>query len=439
VKPTKFLTSRSTVIALFSAICVALLIASAVPQRASLGGKIPPWVEKLPEGLRFLSTLLGLDNIVGSGWFAVLVTLFWISLVVSTLSQYRAARTLANQLPPAAVPQESVRIGATPATIAGVARESGYRPAGVAGGIQRYVKNRIGYWGNFLLHVGLVTAVFFSLVYVLTQHRVLLRLTGQELTRLSSGNVQELRGVMAQQRKLPYSVVLNTMEPRFWGNDKLEHLASELYFTGEPGGEPRRVDVALSDKSHYGPFIVYQVNAFGRTFDLEFISERGEIHRERLYLPYPPRRDAAGYGEMAIPGTDLLLKGKFYADAERKSMKLNEPPLTLRLNRGKELLGEVPLTIGAAGRLGPFRVRLAQSEWWTDILLDGTRGTFGIFAGFALILAGVLCSYCLVPREIIVRESDGEVTVQHVVRRFAQFYGEEFDEIMKKAGNKGDI
>lgn len=439
MKLTKFITSRSTVIALFTAISVALLFASAVPQRASLGGKTPPWVERLPDSLHFLSTLLGLDNIVGSGWFAILVTLFGISLVISTVAQYTATRTLANRLPPEAVPQESIRIDVAPAAFAELVKAAGYRPAGSADGVHRYVKNRIGYWGNFLLHIGLVTAVFFSLIYVLTQHRVLVRLTGQEITRLSSGNVQELRGIMPQQRSLPHSVVLKALELRFWGNDKPEHLSSELYFTDQPGGDPRRVDVALSDKSHFGPYIVYQGNAFGRTFDLEFISERGEIHRERLYLPYPPKRDVAGYGEMVLTGTDFLLKGKFYADRERKTMKLNEPPLTLRLYRGKELQGEVTLTAGATGQLGPFSVRLAQSEWWTDILLDGTRGTAGIFTGFALILAGVLSSFCLVPREIVVRETDGGIYAQYVARRFAQFYCEEFDEIIQNARSTGGI
>ena len=234
-------------------------------------------------------------------------------------------------------------------------------------------------------------------------------------------------------------MVLKELLPRFWANDKLEYLSSELYFTDQPGGEPQRVDIAVSDKSQYGQYIVYQANAYGRVFDLEFVSERDEIYRERLYLPYPLSRDVAGYGEMPIRGTDFLLKGKFYADTERKSIHLHEPPLSLRLYRSKDLLGEVTLATGSPGQLGPLTVRLAQSEWWTDILLDGTRGTFGIFAGFALILTGVLCSYCLVPREIIVRESNGEIYVHHIARRFAQFYREEFDELIQKTRSTGGL
>jgi len=439
VKVSTFLTSRSTVITLFVAICVALLIASSIPQQASLGGKNPEWVGRLPDGLRFLTTWLKLDHIVGSGWFATLVALFWLSLAISTVSQYSATCALARRVPSAVVPPESVTIEMPPVAFARLVTGAGYHLVGSADGVQRYVKNRIGLWGNFLLHVGLVTAVFFSMIYVVTQHRVLVRLTGQELTRLTPSNVQELRGIFPMKQQLPYSAVLKNLEPRFWGNDKLEYLSSELYITDIAGAEPRRVDVALSDKSSYGPYIVYQANAYGRAFDLELETARGERLRTRLFLPYPPKRNVAGYGEIGIDGTDFLIKGKYFADAEHASMKLNRPPFSVRLYRGKELQGEAVLAPGAKEQLGPLAVTLVQSEWWTDILLDDSRGTAGIFFGFILILSGVLSSYCLVPREIIVREAAGGAFVQHIARRFAQFYREEFDEIIQKVRTEGEL
>lgn len=435
MKITKFLTSRSTVIALFSALSLALLWASLVPQRIAVG-KTPDWVAGLPAGVRSLATLLGLDNVVGTPWFAVLGLLFWLSLLVSAVSQYGTARALAARIPSAEVPPESVRVELAPERLDELVRQAGYRPAGRADGVARYVRNRAGYWGNFLLHVGLVVAVVFSLVYVVTQHRVLLRLTSDEAVRPTPDTVPETVGVLPLTRELPYSVLLKEVRPGFWGNDRLESLSSELYFTGRAGGDPRRVEVALSDKSRFGPYLVYQVNSYGRAFDLELSSPEGVL-RPRLFLPYPDRRDRAGYGEAALPG-GYLLKAKFYADAEQRSMRLNRPPFTVRLYRGSELLRQLTLEPGEAAQLGPYTVRLVRSAWWTDILLDGSRGTFGIFAGFAVILAGVLCSYCLVPREIIVREKDGALHLQQVVRRFASFYREEFEELLSAAGKTGE-
>ncbi len=416
---------------LLIAVSSALLLTCFLPQRSSGDGNIPPWVGRLPEQFHFLSSLLGLDNIVGAGWFAFLVGLFSCSLIFSTLAQYKTAMSQARRLPSGSIPDESIRLKLSPSLLAQRLQTAGYRLAGSGEGVERYVKNRWGYWGNFLIHLGLVTVVLFSLVYIVTRHRVLLRLTGGEMTLLTPGNFVEMKGVMPLQRRLPAGISLIRLEPRFWKNDKLEFLSSELSFTDRPGSQPRRVDVALCDKSQYGPFIVYQMNAYGRAFDLLFESPRGERHGQRFFLPYPPSHMKAGYGDTALEGTDLLLKGKFYTDSKRQSMKLNSPPLYLRLQRGQELLGEVTLQPGAAKVLGPLKVTLTRSSWWTDILLEGSRGTTGIFAGFAVILAGVLISYCLVPREIIVRESGGTLHLQQVARRFALFYREEFADIIQ--------
>jgi hypothetical protein len=284
----------------------------------------------------------------------------------------------------------------------------------------------------------MVVAIAFCLVYLVTQHRAFLRLVDQESTRFIPGTFDEVLGAERFRQRLPDSITLTRLEPVFWGNDRLASLASRLTITDRPGDQPRRVDVALSDKSQFGPFIVYQANAFGVAFDLELLSPEGGMSQERLFLPYPAARDKAGYGEKTLKGGVLLLKGKFYADAELKGIRLSTPLLILRLYRGGEFLGETRLTPGTSGAIGPYVFKLAQAQWWTSVLLDGSRGMSGIFAGFALLLAGVLGSYCLVPREVIVREEPGGVRLQHLVRRFAPFYREEFDDLIQAARQKGE-
>jgi len=284
-----------------------------------------------------------------------------------------------------------------------------------------------------------VTAIVFSLLYVVTQHRVMVRLVAGEPTLLVPGTFAEMVGVPQFRQRLPVSIALERLEPDFWGNDRLASLSAQLLFTDHPGDQPRRVEVALSDKSHFGPFLVYQISEFGVAFDLQFlVPEREGLTQERLILPYPGSRDKAAYGEILLKESGLLLKGKFFADSGKKSMKLGTPLLVLRLYRGTQLLGECTLQPGKSAALGPLFVRLAGSEWWTNILLDGSRGMSGIFAGFALLLAGVLSSYCLVPREIMVREAEGGVYVQQIARRFAQFYREEFEELTA-AGKTGGV
>ena len=431
MKPAKFVTARSTVITLLVAISSALLLTCFLPQRSTLGGKPPEWPARLPDALHVLTSVVGLDNIVATSWFATLLALFSLSLAVSTHSQFRNTRLQSSHLPASAIPPGSIRLELSPEILAERLQGAGYKLVGSRDGVLRYVKNMAGYWGNFLIHLGLVVVVLFSLVYVVTQHRLLLRLTSDETTSLTPGHYAEMHGIMPLRRTLPVGVSLTRLEPRFWENDKLEYLGSELSVTERTGDQPETVKVALCDKSEYGSFIVYQMNAYGRAFDLQILPPGGAPYTQRIFLPYPSRRDQAAYGETALEGTDLQLKVKFFADLEKRSMKLNSPPLTLRLCRGKESLGEVTLQPGITEQLGPLTVKLARSAWWTDILLEGSRGTGGIFTGFAVILAGVLGSYCLVPREIIVRDSGGALFVQQLARRFPLFYQEEFAEITR--------
>lgn len=434
----KKLTSRSTVIFLLSAITASLLEALVLPQRTSTGGKVPEWVGRLPEGVRPLVDWLGLDNVVGSGWFLALIALFGLSLALSTVNQFGAVRTLVTRPPREDAVPDGVWLDEEFASLQGRLESAGYRLSASSGRVHRFVKFRSGYWGNFLLHLGLATAVVFSLVYVATQHRVFMRLVGQESTRLIPGNIEEMHGMFPFQLGLPESVRLTRVEPAFYPNDRLASLGSRLEFSTAPGRPATGVEVALSDKSQIGPFLVYQANAFGQVFDLLVSGAPGGLSQERLFLPYPPGRDKASYGELKLKESGLLLKAKFVADAQKKSMQPREPVLTLRLLRGKELMGQATLRPGETGRLGPLLVQVGQNQWWTDILLDGSRGMSGIFAGFAIILIGVLSSYCLVPREILVREADSGVYLAHVVRRFAHFYREEFEALVKAAGTTGE-
>ncbi|GFO70107.1 ResB-like family cytochrome C biogenesis protein [Geomonas limicola] len=431
MKALNFLTSRKTVLTLLAAVTLALLTAVLVPQRENAGSKVPAWLERLPEPLREAAGFIGLDNVVGSWWFMLLIAVFGLSLLLSTYNQYTAVVAQLKRSPsPDALP-DGVRVAGDLAGFAPRLDAAGYRLCGSTGKLHRFVKHRMGYWGNFLLHLGLVIAVIFSLMYVVTQHRVFLRLVSGETVVPGAENSAEMLGALRFRRPLPAGITLEEVQPAFYPNDKLAALGSRLSFQKEPGGAPQRVQVALSDKSWYDPFVVYQVNSFGRAFVLEFDSPyRQGRARERLTIPYPQRRDLAGYGEVPLKEEGLVLKGKFYADPEKKGMQLTPSPLFLRLYRDKELLGETALKPGESGSLGPLVLRLARDAWWTDILLDGSRGTFGIFAGFAVILFGVLFSYCLVPREILVREGDGELYLKHSARRFAQIYREEFDAIV---------
>jgi hypothetical protein len=182
---------------------------------------------------------------------------------------------------------------------------------------------------------------------------------------------------------------------------------------------------------------VYQKNSFGTAFFLRLEDGRRAPHQEILYLPFPARRDKAGYDTIQLADPGLTLKAKYYADSARQSIYPVHPLLVLRLYDGDRMLGEAALQTGQASVLGNFSVQLVKAEWWTDYLFEGSRGTFGIFTGFAFILAGVLLTYCVTPRTILVRQTDDGYRVSWQIVRFHDFYAAEKEQVF--AACRGEL
>lgn len=421
----RFFTTRATVLALILLLAASLAIAVVVPQVGGDG--------RLLAGP--LVAALGLNRIFSTWWFVALALLFVISLLFSTVDQFKAARSRTFQPPHGsgegalASPRSAVQLDAE-------LRAAGYRrlaagPAGV-----RYVKAALGYWGNFLLHLGMTLTVVFALVYVVTEHRAIIRVVSGESLPLKPGDYAERRGLLAGRLSLPAAITLVRLTPEFWEQDQLKALTSELVFFAADGHQ-RQLKVALSDKSRYHDLIVYQQPAFGNAFLVEFTAGDGRGFDQVFPLPMPSRRDRAGYGTFPLDDGRYLIKAKYYATADRSGIVPTTPQLVLRLYDGPRLVAETPLLIGQAGRLGPYAVKLAEVRWWTDLLFDGSRGTAGIFGGFALLLAGGLLAFFAVPREVVVRPAATGCTVTWRATRFADFYEEERAALLARCRGEG--
>ena len=425
----RFLTSRSTVLGLLLVLTAGMLAAAFIPQ-----------VPIAPAGLALGATaaaprsavveLLGLGHVFSTWWFATIAVAFVISLVLSTFDQLTAARARMRAAParggaggvPCAFPRAEVEA---------ILARSGYRRMTAVPGRSRHVKYRLGYWGAFLLHAGMSVIVLFAVVYVLTEHRVtILALTGPG-EPLGDQNTATERGLLGGGRPLPATVTLLSVEPLFWEGDELRALASQVMFT-DAGGETTFLRVGLNDYQDLGGLVVYQVNSFGNTFDLEFRGGPGGDFDRLLRLPYPSRRDAASYGALEVADRHLKINAKYYARADHQGMEPGNPQLVLRLLDGDAVVAEATLLRGEAAALGPYQVRLAAVGWWTVLLLEGSLGTVGIFSGFALLLAGGAVTFASSPREAIVEDTPAGCTVAWRPGRFMEFHREEGERLLSR-------
>jgi hypothetical protein len=422
-----FLMARTTVLGALLLLLAAMGTAVLVPQDEALargagamGGGAPP--------RSFLVGLLGFGHVFSTWWFAALSALFGLQLSLSTFDQFRVCRARTRQTPavrldgsPCALPREEVER---------VLAEEGYRRVAAAPGRTRHVKFWLGYWGSFLLHVGMTVTVLGALVYVLTEHRVVLRAVSGTEVPVGPSTTSVRRGLLAGELPLPTRVSLFRLEPRFREDDQLGDLASHLVFTDREGAA-EDVRVGVNDFQDYRGLLVYQQLKIGNAFFLEFRGGPGGGFDTMLALPLPRRRDAASYDTVPLEGP-LQLRVKYYANADRSRIMPEHPQLFLRLTQGEEAQGEVALESGQSARLGPWDVRLVMVGWWTEILFEGSRGTPAIFAGFAILLLGGVLTFFSAPREAVVSDAPGGCTLSWRTTRFPEFYREEGARILSR-------
>lgn len=421
----RLLTARAIVLGLILALTAAMGAAVVIPQSRPGAGALTGSAA----GRLSVVRLLGLDHVFSTWWFASLSSVFVVSLILSTIDQFALSRARMRQPPSPGGGGVALRL--SPAMVEQVVASEGYRRVASGPAGTRHVRFWLGYWGTSLLHAGMTVAAIFALVYVLTEHRLLLRVESGVTAALDPGTLASRRGFLARPLPIPATVRLYALTPEFGVEDHLVDLGSALVFT-DAGGDATDVRVAINDLARYRGLRVYQRNAFGHAFVLELRSAERDPFAVTLQLGMPRRRDEPSYGELALDGTRALLKAKYFANADRRTLLPSDPELTLRLYEGDRLRGELSLRRGQSGRLGPYEVRLADVAWWTEILFEGSRGTAGIFAGFALLLAGSALTFVSIPREVVVRPSESGSTVKWRATRFAELYEQERERILAR-------
>jgi hypothetical protein len=430
------LTARTTVIALLVAIAGAMATAAIIPQGGLEAEGALPAAPVATSRWSAAISLAGLDHVFSSFWFAALVGLFVVSLSLSTLEQLRLARARTFHPPPRAASADERASILSPGELGGVLRRAGYRRMAGDGTASRWVKHAWGYWGTFILHLGMTVTALFASTYVLTEHRAKLQVASGRPEALAPGTYAVKRGLLALDIPLPAEVTLYRVEPTFGANDQLVDLASDLVFR-DRGGRSRDVRVAVNAYEDYGGIVVYQLVKFGNVFELEVSDEAGGRSELPVRIAYPMKRGEASYANQDLGGARVL-KAKYYPRADRAGMLLADPELILRLVDGDRLLGEATLREGQLSPLGPWSVRLARVGWWTEILFEGSLGTTGIFTGFAVLLLGGVLSFFAVPREVLVRAGPEGARVVWRTARFPEMYREEGEALLARlAGRSG--
>lgn len=412
-----FLQSRATVITLLALMLCAITVGALVPQRfITEAPRMQAWAEAHP-ALVPVAQSLGLHHLYTTPGFALLLFVCMLSLTLSAVRQCRGAwrRTIAG----GAASGSAVRCDLRRGEVICRLRRLGYLPIGEPG---RLVRHPWGYWGNALLHLGMVLAIAASLLIALTQQRGMVRLAEGEVLRPGDRWLSAEQGLAAGGLVLPEAVRLDAVSPTFHPSYALKSLASTLSFLPE-GGTPEGGIVEINGILPRKGISIYQGSAHGHAFFVEAASA-GTHTVYRLPIEHPGRPADPSYNDFDL-GQGTVLRTKYFVDAGKSSFDSGNPLLVLRLDRGGKDLGHLPLTAGGEGEIAGTRFKLLAVKRWSQLIFVRLTGIAAVFAGFALLLVGGALHYFAVPREVWVREENDGALVTWNVARFNGLYAEE--------------
>jgi hypothetical protein len=382
-----------------------------------------------------LAAFLGLYSIYTHPAFALTLAGVMISLSFSTVDQFNIARrrTFAPR-------DDGKQVGGMQSPVsaevaAGVFRALGYLQVGRGTTAMTLIRQPWGYWGNFLFHLGLVITIASSLLIALTQQRALLDLAVGELHQPTMAWSQEERGILARPFVIPAAVRLDRLDYSFWPTYGVKSIASTITFLPASGGadtETARINSIL----YYQGVRIYQGSEFGHAFLVEVTDPTGRQQVFQLLIDHPLTPDKPSYKEFPdLLGGGALLRSKYFAAVDKSSFARGDPQLVLRVDaQGKEL-GRLPLQVGEAGSIGPYRFRLLQYSSWSRLIFVNLSGMPGVFFGFLIIILGGILHYFTVPREATVWAApEGRSMVSWRAAKFEDFYQDELAVIKSRLG-----
>jgi len=413
----RLLQSRATVITLLALMLCAITVGALVPQRfITEAPRLQAWAEGHP-ALVPVAQALGLHHLYTTPGFALLLCVCMLSLTLSTVRQCRGAlrRTMAG----GTANGPALRCGLQRGEIVCRLRRLGYLSLGEPG---RLVRHPWGYWGNALLHLGMVLAIAASLLIALTQQRGMVWLAEGEVQRPGDRWLSSEQGLAAGGLVLPDAVRLDSVSPTFHPSYALKSLASTLCFLPD-GSAPECGVVEINGILPRKGISVYQGSAHGHAFFVEATSQ-GQRTVYRLPIEHPGKPTEPSYADFDL-GQGTVLRTKYFVDAGKSSFDSGNPLLVLRLDRGGRDLGHLPLTVGEHGEIAGTSFKLLVVKRWSQLIFVRLTGIAAVFAGFALLLVGGALHYFAVPREVWVREENDGALVTWNVARFNGLYAEE--------------
>jgi len=427
--------SRRTIICLIMATVIIVTLSAFIPQSFMTSSeKMIAWQTAHPLLSRWSSSL-GLYRIYTHPVFALVLTGVTISLALSTWNQFLTAWQRTFNPDRTITDGECFQVQGTVEDSCRLLSANGYYRQRISEGNILLVRHPWGYWGNAMLHLGMVVTIAASLLIALTQQRGVIQIAEGTIYDRSYPLLIEEHGLLAKPLVLPEALRLDRITYSFWPTYGVRQVASTITFLSENGTTETKTVEINNILIHRGIHF-YQGIEFGHAFFVEVIDPTGANRIFQLQIQHPETPDKPGYNDFHdLLGDGNLLRAKYLVNAEGKTFDNANPLLTMRLDREGKEAGRLSMQVGGEGTIDPYKIYFRAFTPWSRLIVVNLTGMPGIFFGFFIICLGGVLHYFTPPREAWVSETTSDGTeVYWRATKFARFYQDELASLKKALG-----
>lgn len=377
----KFLQSKKLAIWLIIALTLASLAGVIVPQEVQGKGEYAVWAQKYPLFIPIVK-LLGLNQVFQTKWFLILGLIFFGNLTSCTLGQINRVWKLRRTL----------------------RRDEHTVPKGFWGVL-----------GNCVFHIGLVIIVVGGLLSLGYKMSGYVEIAEGEAFMESHRNYASLtEGPLFNENHLGFQVTVNKLNRIFKDDGQLDYVISR-FTVADSGREPFEATAERGQPFTYrGTTFYYSKSGFAPFVTIK--DPRGQTVLEGYAVFNSMWHNNTGEYNMdlALPGTALVLKARFYPDAvskdgrmTTKTVKLTNPVIQALVMENNNPAGKLEFRPGRNATFKGWTIGMSDVRLWAGFEVVRDPGAPVIFTGFLICLSGLIMSFLFTPRKPRKEQEDG--------------------------------
>lgn len=427
-----------------------------VAQRAVIAQKVAvvPGAD-IPAFLRFMNALGLASSDALAVPFAAAMGLFLVNLLFSCVLMLRKVRTRLRGMRSFREAEDIVRLAcraefAMPAgggeRLTGALRRRGYRVASrqtSEGHLIAAAKRESGTWGVLFFHLTFLVVMLGAALSILTRFSGYAELSPGDLFTEKLGNYQrktERPRLFGQDRN--FSLRLEEIDLSFWRPGVVRQRACVVSAFGADGSFLGRERIEVNRPLSITGMSVYQGSGHGFAAGVEVSDEAGTRLPLTVRFPIPEKEGERLFQRVRLPGTGLALELELFTEQlariEGLETLASHNAVTLMKVTTLDSLGHRQfrgvLFGGARLHFEGLTVGFLSLKPYTSLLVVRDYGIPVVFAGFALLLLGLVVTYFWVPESLwCAWKREGEldrVVLGGVAEKYHESFRERFGELV---------